>query len=713
MIRRMPPRALRPILLAAWVLVAAAPALAKPRGSDADIVIVADPGRFGTIEEAAIAERQVDWWDGATADDDACTESFAAVELQRYLASALHVDPATIRLARPSGAPDRGVVIAIGTRRSNPLFASFAIPGAPASPSGEGFRLARVARDHRTLFAIEGASRVGALYGTYRFLEQLGVRFFGLGDTGTVIPASAALPRRLDVAEAPGYETRGFWAWEPRADRDFLLWMARNRLNLWTAEERDPPFLAKLGIRLVAGGHAIQKVCLDPDRYAAAHPEWYGMVDGRRRPEIGPDAGVNFCTSNVEAVRTLAGNLAHEVCAGRWRRADALAVWMLDDGHWCECDACRALGPPSDRLFALLGVIADSLRAARAQGRLQRPLHVTTLAFLETMSPPQRVPANLEGQDFAVTYFPMDRCYAHALPDSSCAEINRAFASEYLAWASGADRPYRGALEVGEYYNIAELKSLPVVLTRVIRSDVPWYFAHGARHFHAMHVVTRLWGPWTVDHVLLARLLWSPNADADSILADFWAREYPTTGPQARRFHEHLEAATADFKLLKHRVRAGRKLFDLRWQLQDRGYPFVLDHLQPPGRERPGLERFGFPAMEREMRAAGLALDSARAACRDSFESVRLAEDARRFDYGSATLEFYDRLLRVYTLHTEGNESAARAEWPRLAAVAGRLRGMTDVVAGSSSQANASDGFEATRMTAAYDSFLRLYGSGP
>src|SRR5262245_30275243 len=49
------------------------------------ITLVTDPAPFRTIEEAAHAEARVDWWDRDSTDDDACTRSFAAVELARWL----------------------------------------------------------------------------------------------------------------------------------------------------------------------------------------------------------------------------------------------------------------------------------------------------------------------------------------------------------------------------------------------------------------------------------------------------------------------------------------------------------------------------------------------------------------------------------------------------------------------------------------------------
>ena len=92
------------------------------------------------------------------------------------------------------------------------------------------------------------------------------MRFYGLGEQGTVYPASRGpLPRQLDVAEKPSYLTRGFWAWEDRGDRTFLTWMARNRLNFWcTADKQNFCFNKKVGMKLTAGEHVIQFRCLNP-----------------------------------------------------------------------------------------------------------------------------------------------------------------------------------------------------------------------------------------------------------------------------------------------------------------------------------------------------------------------------------------------------------------------------------------------------------------
>src|SRR5439155_9869248 len=96
--------------------------------------------------------------------------------------------------------------------------------------------------------------------------------------------------------------------------------------------------LHKLGIALVAGGHGLTFLYLDPqapypyahplihagaglppDPYAVspefqgdadrdgqlsyfeAHPEWYALRGGKRSSDIVGDRGDNFCTSNEDA----------------------------------------------------------------------------------------------------------------------------------------------------------------------------------------------------------------------------------------------------------------------------------------------------------------------------------------------------------------------------------------------------------------------------
>ena len=129
---------------------------------------------------AAESESLVNWWDSGNTDDSACTESFAAVELRDFLSSIPGLSKRKIALRNTDELPPRGDVVLIGTSASNALISSLESSLRPSFPEGtpEAFRIYTVAQSDRTIYVIEGATRIGALYGVYEFLGQLGFRFF-------------------------------------------------------------------------------------------------------------------------------------------------------------------------------------------------------------------------------------------------------------------------------------------------------------------------------------------------------------------------------------------------------------------------------------------------------------------------------------------------------------------------------------------------------
>ena len=110
-------RVARVVAVAALAALGCAP---QPRGRS--LVIVAPRGAFPRIEQAAGAERRVRWDDADPRDDEACTESFAATELKRFLPACLGVPVDSVRLA--DSLPASGDAIVLGTRAANPLIAA-------------------------------------------------------------------------------------------------------------------------------------------------------------------------------------------------------------------------------------------------------------------------------------------------------------------------------------------------------------------------------------------------------------------------------------------------------------------------------------------------------------------------------------------------------------------------------------------------------------
>ena len=66
--------------------------------------------------------------------------------------------------------------------------------------------------------------------------------------------------------------------------------------------------------------------------YFEAHPEWYGLRNGKRSDKADVSPGDNYCTSNMDANKELAKNLVRNLIEGSWKTVDIVNFWMLDNG---------------------------------------------------------------------------------------------------------------------------------------------------------------------------------------------------------------------------------------------------------------------------------------------------------------------------------------------------------------------------------------------
>lgn len=724
----------------AWMGAAAAGhARAAGEAVPPGIRIVAPRGPFGSVEEASRAEEEVDWWDADDRDDAAVTCAFAATELRRYLLAMAGQGPGSAWYPLSGVEEDPGGdLIVVGGPRQNRLAARLA-GGFEAPPPArpEAFAIRRIEiggpSDPRHLLVLAGGGRAGTLYAAYAFLERLGVRWFAPGEVNEEVPHRVLreLPP-LEISERPAFATRGFWAWEERGEAPFFLWMARNKMNFWTVAGPRVPLLKKLGLRLTCGGHQHIARFLNPSSpypydharirgdegkprdpytssaayrgdangdgvlsYFEAHPEWYGLQDGKRSPRIRGAFGDNFCTSNGDAVTEFFRNMVDDLVDGRWRRADSINFWMLDGGRWCTCGACRALGTPTDRNLLLVHRLRQEIDRARREGRLHRNVRVFFLAYADVIEPPTRpLPAGFDYENAIATFFPIVRCYVHTFEDPICRELNERYRGHYRGWAIDEDRRYRGQIAVGEYYNVSRFKNLPALFRRIEAADIPYYYRTGARHMHYMHASVRNWGPKALTNWLMARLLWDPGRDAEALFAEYLRGRYGAAADEMRGFYEHLERALSNITCLKYHL-ADR----LRRGAEE---PFAMEHLPYDDDGRTAQSGPTLVAMRDGLAAARAILDAALLADLPDRIEARLLEDERLLRYAEDTVAFFYRVARAQILLQRGLEARARREIEIAARVARDLKETEEATRYASSHANARNGYEASLIGAAF-----------
>ncbi|MDZ8117021.1 DUF4838 domain-containing protein [Pontiella agarivorans] len=663
-------------------------------------------------------QEQVLWDDADSSDDTACTVAFAASELQYYLRL---ITGETSNWAIVNDEP--------GDDQKQIVFTQLDSSDTSELLGDEGYILVTKNTQAGWRAEIKFAHRIGALYGAYDLLHRLGVRWFAPGEAGQIVPQSKleTIPE-VNAVERPDYLLRGFHAWEDRGGTDFLLWMARNRLNYWCIEESNKPLINKLGIQLAGGEHLLhdwylgafnaypynhsgfdgdEQLPADPYQvspsflgdknadgrlsYYEAHPEWFGLNKGKRVP--GPNSptgkgrrhGVNFCTSNADALAEFVKNAVTDFESGRLKDASIVNAWLLDNATWCSCEECRKLGTPTDRNLLVIYAMDQGVKTAQKEGRIHRPIRFLFLTYNDVIDPPTRpLPADFDYESCIATFFPIRRCYVHDLQDTSC-DINTRFDEIFRGWVSSPDRFYKGQMCVGEYYNISRFKCLPMSFMNTMTPDIPYYHKLGARYFHYMHVSTENWGNKALTNWQMARQLWDVDSDVEALWTDYFSARYESAADDMRNFYEGLEPMLSNITLLKYTTgpameKGGRNAFS------------AGSHLSY---DQPGVA----PSLL-EMREAGYR-------CRELIDRVqaqeltepvrrRIEEDERMFVYGERTLEFYDLAEQGFRAVREKNKPEAERILKRLKVVEKQLKDDTVSASNAGEHASSPNALDAT-----------------
>lgn len=736
------------------------PIVLWPAGAASCIVV--DFGPHPSAEAAGHGEAGVDWLDADPTDDTVCTQCFAALELQHYLRKLtgrpedfpiVDDDPwenetGPIFRSGPEGAshradPSSSDVVLVGGPASNAAARTMAPtlgvnPDRLAELGPEGYLIKSAAVDGRRVTLVAGGGRVGTLYGAYDLLYQLGCRWFAPGEVHEEIPHAEQIPD-LTREERPSFRTRGFLAWEDRGNPDFLVWMARNRLNEWCVEQSEHAMMRKLGIGMVCGLHDAESLFLHPDAaypydhpfftgdegkpvdpypagdqcqgdanadgkltYFEAHPEWFAYENGRRIPGNRGWGGTNYCTSNAHASAEFMKNYVQALVDGPYQDADRVRFWTLDAARWCQCDECKALGAPTDRNLLLVHRLDQEIKKAQADGRIHRPIAIRFLAYADVLAPPTRpLPAGFDGANCTATFYPIVRCYVHNFDDPDCPR-NAEYQKQLDGWATDPDRHYRGRLCIGEYYNVSGYKCLPVCFMHTMASDLPHFYKVGARQFQYMHVTTDHWGTKALSNFQMARQLWNIETDCEALWSDYFTRRYGPAAGTMRSFYESLEGMLSNVSELKYGL--ARRL--------DRGVEdlFPTPHLRyrrVEGEECDGPTLVEIVEHGKTCRAL---VDEALAMDLPGRIRGRIAEDEQTFTYAERTIAYFHECVEAFQLGRSGRRDEAREHFAEAQRLAELLRADVTSATKSSSHANAANAFEATLATGAIACLAKLLG---
>jgi len=351
---------------------------------------------------------------------------------------------------------------------------------------------------------IVGASDLAVQHAVWDLLYRLGYRQYFPTVKWEIVPRLKLIEIDLNVDERPDYRSRNVWysysrdAWNYDA---YLKWVARNRMG---------------GAFELNTGHAWNGIVHRHKQEFAEHPEWLALIDGKR---ITPNGIEKFCVSNAE-LRLL---VVRDVLAQAKSKPtlDSISLDPSDGLGWCECEACRAIGKPSDRVVLLANDAATALERAG-----YNRMHIGTYAYAGHAAPPRTKP-------HPKIIISVATAFSDLKPDELLAGwkkvgVNEIGIREYhsvVAW----DRNLPGASRGGN--------------TNYLARTISTFHGFGARFYTSESGDS--WGPHGVGHFLSSRLLWDVDEAkrVDKIVDRFVRDCFGDAAEPMARFYELIDGA--------------------------------------------------------------------------------------------------------------------------------------------------------------------------
>jgi len=369
---------------------------------------------------------------------------------------------------------------------------------------------------------LAGGQPRGTVYAVDRFLQdQCGVRWWA--------PWALSLPQRptlqvprLNVRSQPAFEYREpFWhaAFDPQ-------WKAHNQAN--GENQRIPEALGGC-VRYKGFAHTFYPL-VPPEKYFAAHPEWYSLIKGERTHK-----NAQLCLSNPE-LRDFVVQRVKE-----WLReapeAQIISVTQNDCHGACQCANCKAIddaeGSPAGSMLTFVNYIAEKIEPEFPH------VAVDTFAYQYTRHPPKTIQAR---PNVIVRLCSIECNFREPLDHPS----NAAFLADLAGWSKLCQRLY-----VWDYVTDFAHYVLPHPNWFVLGPNIRLFQTYNVKGIFEEGAYA---GPGAgmaeLESWVLAQLLWNPHQDDRALIKEFLRGYYgEAAGNLIGQYLELMHDASKGFNL--------------------------------------------------------------------------------------------------------------------------------------------------------------------
>jgi hypothetical protein len=367
---------------------------------------------------------------------------------------------------------------------------------------------------------IVGGQQRGTLYGVYTFLEKLGCRWF-TRDVSRIphLPTIEVPP--LDEIQQPAFEYREPYfteAW----DRD---WAVRNKTN-GHFQHLDESTGGKL--QYYPFVHTFYKL-IPPEKYFSSHPEYFSLIEGKRRVDRG-----QLCLTNPEVLRVAVDSVFDWI--QKHPEATLFSVSQNDWEGWCECDNCRRVEQEEGGTHS--GPILRFVNALAAEVEKKYPDKlIDTLAYWYSENPPAKARPR---PNVRIRLCPIGVCETH--PYEKCPR-NAYFMNNLKAWSKITSQLY-----IWHYNTNFSHYLLPFPDFDELAADIPMYQKHGVVGLFLEGAYPEGGGAENAElrSYIMAKLMWDPKINVKSLINEFHETCY---GKAAGKMMEYFDLLQAEVRM--------------------------------------------------------------------------------------------------------------------------------------------------------------------
>ncbi|HEY9172778.1 MAG TPA: DUF4838 domain-containing protein [Verrucomicrobiae bacterium] len=460
-----------------------------------------------------------------TPDKPTPAESYAATELQKYLADITGAPLPIMAEGRARGG--RAFFIGKCRRVGKELQARVANLGS------DGVLIQSVGKDYVLL----GKDDRGQVYATYAFLERFcGCRFLARDCTITPRTPLLILPK-IEYSYTPPFVYRDE-LYHDVSDWQFAARLKLNGANIWQCLGQPVPDTQGRFTGVLIWPFVHTAAALVPgNQYFATHPEYYSLVGGKR---ISDAISGQLCFTHPDVVEIAKAQ------ALKWieQSPRLTAVDISQNDAWpgrpgcCECDACVAVvkeeGAQHGTILRLVNAVADAVKARYPDK------YVETIAYQYSIAAPKVT----KPRDNVIIRLCHHACYFHGIGDEELSQPYRAAIDD---WRKIARSIWVWHYGVNFWDYLAPNPNLNALV-----DDIRYYAAHGV---NGVMLQGNLQGSGSelsdLRQYLTAQLLWDPTQDPMKLRAEFCTGYY---GPAANDALEFLALMDAWGKEIKAHI---------------------------------------------------------------------------------------------------------------------------------------------------------------